>query len=55
MLTNFAVCFSIRRQSCQYRRDYAWVMPSFPLPRQALQGLYAILGLLVLILTATSL
>ena len=41
MLTNFAVCFSIRRQSCQYRRDYAWVMPSFPLPRQALQGLYA--------------
>ena len=41
MLTNFAVRFSIRRQSCQYRRDYAWIIPTFPLPRQALQGLYA--------------
>ena len=41
MLTNFAVRFSIRRQSCQYRRDYAWIIPTFPLPRQTLQGLYA--------------
>ena len=39
MHNNFAVHLSIWRQTCHYRRDYAWVMPSFPLPRQALQGL----------------
>ena len=38
MLTNFAVCFSIRRQSCQYRRDYAWGMPSFPLTPSSITG-----------------